>query len=289
MTLLATGNSARIDTRFVAEVAIWLRFYLIVLARALWFRAVRARGPAILFVPDLPQPWYMVRIAALWAGFRIARTAATADLAFYFEDVTTSVPPPPPSALHYNFGCGDIAKSRVAALFAEAAGYPLAIDPARFDGPAVEKGEANGAHDGRIVHCPLIARAGRVYQRLIDTIGDDGIHREYRTHVVGGRVVAVWEKRRAAAERFLPPNLSARRIAIDAVFSVDERALIARFTVAMGLDWAGLDVLRDRADGRIYIIDANKTDAGPIIALPLAEKLEAVATLARALTALTAG
>ena len=92
----------------------------------------------------------------------------------------------------------------------------------------------------------------------------------------------VWIKRRRAAERFLPPNLSVIRAAPEQVFSAEERAAIARFTAAMGADWCGLDILRD-ADGRIYIVDVNKTDAGPIIALPLREKLASTAILAKAL------
>jgi hypothetical protein len=44
-------------------------------------------------------------------------------------------------------------------------------------------------------------------------------------------------------------------------------------------------VLRDAADGRLYIVDANRTDMGPPIALKLTEKLEATRLLARALSA----
>ncbi len=50
----------------------------------------------------------------------------------------------------------------------------------------------------------------------------------------------------------------------------------------IGADWCALDILRDR-DGRIYVVDVNKTDAGPIIALPMIEKLRSTAMLARAL------
>jgi hypothetical protein len=51
----------------------------------------------------------------------------------------------------------------------------------------------------------------------------------------------------------------------------------------MHLDWGGLDVLRDRADGRLYVVDVNKTDMGPPIALPWADKLRATRLMARAL------
>ena len=39
-------------------------------------------------------------------------------------------------------------------------------------------------------------------------------------------------------------------------------------------------ILRDRADGRLYIVDANKTDMGPPIALPIPPKLMAVRMIA---------
>lgn len=47
------------------------------------------------------------------------------------------------------------------------------------------------------------------------------------------------------------------------MLSKEEQTRIARFAAAMRLDFKGLDVLRDRGDGRIYIVDANKTDTGP--------------------------
>ena len=51
----------------------------------------------------------------------------------------------------------------------------------------------------------------------------------------------------------------------------------------MRLDWGGLDVLRHAGDGKIYIVDVNKTDMGPPLALPIKEKLSAVKTLGLAL------
>lgn len=61
--------------------------------------------------------------------------------------------------------------------------------------------------------------------------------------------------------------------------------MMTLFTEKLGLDWGGLDVLRDLDDGRIYIVDANKTDMGPPLALPLREKLRATHMLASALDA----
>jgi len=283
IVLIQTGNSATIDRALLAEVAIWVGCYLAVRLAAL--RHIGRARRSIWFTPSVPHPRYMVRIAAIWAGIRVAPNPETADAAFFFEDATSSVPPSPQHARAYNFDCGDISKGRVARVFGEVFGYPLAVDPATWRGPAVEKSEANGTHDGRIVECPTPARAGFVYQRVIDTV-EDGLSIDLRTHAVGGRVVAVWIKRRHAAARFQPANVSVTRTAPEAVFTAAEQTRIATFTQAMGADWAGLDILRDRSSGRIYIVDVNKTDAGPIIALSLADKLRSVATLARALTAL---
>ena len=72
------------------------------------------------------------------------------------------------------------------------------------------------------------------------------------------------------------------------VFSEAEMARIAAFNAAMGLDWGTLDILRDVDDGRIYIVDVNKTDVGPVLQLSMRDKLRSTRTIARALRALIA-
>ena len=151
-----------------------------------------------------------------------------------------------------------------------------------WTGPAVEKGELNGAHDGRIVQCPMRPLPGRHYQRLVDT-SQDGMAHDLRTACIGRRPVAVWIKRKAAGDRFAIHNRSVTLHEPAAVFSPGELEAIGRFLVAMHIDWAGLDILRDRTSGRIYIVDVNKTDVGPIIALSFWDKLRSTAILARAL------
>nr|WP_295660284.1 hypothetical protein [Polymorphobacter sp.] len=284
IVLAKTGNSAAIDRALLGEVATWVGCFLLIRARALF--VARRPGRSIWFTPDVPHPRYMVRIAAIAAGITVARTPGEATAAFFFEDATSSVAPAVDHDRAFNFGCGDISKSRVARVFAEVFGYPLALDPARWHGDAVEKSEANGTHDGRVVACPYVAQPGKVYQCLVDTVRADGFAYDLRTHVVGGSVVAVWVKQRDAAGRFLPPNRAATLVDPATVFSPAELARIGAFATAMGADWAGLDILRDEPSGRIYIVDVNKTDAGPIIALPVAAKLRSVAVLAKALTAL---
>lgn len=284
VTLRKTGNTVAFDRRLLAEVAGWLLFQAVVLVRRLSRPRSRHR---IWFIPDVPHPRYMVRAAALWAGIGVAASAEAATASFYFEDATRGqvlAAPPGPS---FNFGCHDISKSRVAAVFADVFGYPLSLDPRAYHGSAVEEAEQNGAHDGRIVDCPREPRAGKTYQRLIDTTDADGAVTDLRTHCIGGKAVVVRVKRRPSAARFLAPNKSVERRRPDEIYSTGELAQIAAFTRAMEADWCSLDILRDR-DGRIYVVDVNKTDAGPIVALSLREKLAGVAILSAALEALLA-
>ena len=166
-------------------------------------------------------------------------------------------------------------------MFNEVFGYPLAVDPRRHHGPMVEKSEHNGAHDGRIVVGPLEPRPGLVYQRVVDNTRDDGRVEDLRCPTALGALDVVFRKRRPARARFANVNTEVVLTSAEDCFTAEERATLHAFVRAMRLDWGGLDVLRDRRDGRLYVVDVNKTDMGPPTALPLADKLAAVERLAR--------
>ena len=283
--MLKTGATARLDASVIFEVAVWLLFYFCLQLRAVWIAASRRVAPTIAFTPDIPRPWYLVRSAAAWRGMRLVEEAK-ADAVMFFEDATWSAAPSfPAHAAVFNFACLDISKSRVADIFETVFGYPLAIDPQTHRGPAVAKSEVNSLHDGRVVECPCDPLPGLVYQRLIDT-SDGASLCDLRTPCVGGRPVLVLEKRRPANKLFSVHNRRVRLLSPDNVFSSAELTSIGAFCGMFGLDWGSLDILRDRISGRIYIVDVNKTDVGPVIALPLLAKLRSTALLAEALEAL---
>jgi hypothetical protein len=277
-----TGAEIPLNAATLAGFARWLPFYLAVEARRL--SLAFADRPAIWFAPVRPRPWYLVWAALAWSGVRVARSPEEASAAFYFEDSTRGPAPPATHRRRINFGCTDISKSRVAEVFEEVFGYPLALDPERYVGEAVEKGEANGVHDGRVVPCPTRRRPGRVYQRLVDNL-DRGEAVDLRTPFVGGRPVVVFVKRRPVEERFANANTSIRLARPEDVFTPREIDALSRFAAAMRLDWGGLDILRDRRTGQLYVVDVNKTDMPPL-ALPWLDKLRAASRLGRALTAL---
>jgi hypothetical protein len=276
-----TGAVIPLDRALVSEAANWLGLYAAIRAKMALNR-LGPPGPKIWFAPDRPRPWYLIWAAAAWTGVGIARTPEEACASFYFDDATQGRPPARWHSRAFNYACTDISKSRVAQVFEEVFGYPLSVDPERGFGPAVEKGEANGAHDGRLVSLPTPARPGRTYQRLIDNV-EDGLAVDLRTPVVGGKPVLVFIKRRPVADRFANHNSRVSLTRPQDVFSDAEIDKLGEFSRAMGLDWGGLDVLRDRASGRLYVVDVNKTDMGPPIALPFADKIAALARLGRAL------
>jgi len=284
----STGADLPLDRALAGEALVWFAYYAPVRVRAAWARLTRP-GPRIWFTPQTPRPWYLVWAAMAWSGARIAASPEQADAAVYFEDSARGSPPDAGPARRVNYGCTDVTKSHVAKVFEQVFGYPLAIDPTTAIGPVVEKGEDNGVHDGRIVQAPCPALPGKTYQRLIDNSGaasgPDHVD-DLRTPCVGGRPALVFIKRRHKTDRFANHNSFVSLVTPDQVFSAEEIETIGRFCAAMRLDWGGLDILRDRESGRLYIVDVNKTDMGPPIALPLAAKLTATRLLADAFLAL---
>lgn len=98
---------------------------------------------------------------------------------------------------------------------------------------------------------------------------------DLRTSTVGGKPVCVFVKRREVTKRFLNTNTEVLLRTPEEVFSQAELDQISAFTREIGLDWGGVDVLRDRNDGKLYIVDANKTDMGPPIGRNLPDKIKA--------------
>ncbi len=257
-------------------------------------RVLKRRGPRarISFFPKKPRSFYAIWPVCHLADVKITDDHAAADLHFYFEDREFLTAPrrAPTAKPAFNVGCFDIRKSVVARVFEETFGYALAIDPRNWRGPAVEKSEGNGRHDGHVIDCPIAApKRDHVYQRLVENTFDGRDHIDIRTPIVGGKIPFVYLKRRKPALRFSNENYRVDLVDADALLSPDEQRKISAFAAAMHLDFGGIDVLRDRGDGRIYIVDANKTDMGPPSALKSQDKLKAMRGLADAFSAMVDG
>lgn len=245
--------------------------------------ALRPRAPTIVtavFPLTKPRPWYL-----LWGALRQAgvRSGSDGALAVHFSDDTTRAAEPCKDKIHINCLCTDISKSHVAEIFGSVFGYGLSLDPETATTSFLEKGEANGVHDAHIRTSPTSRQDNRVYQKLIDNRTEDGTVLDFRCPTVFGKIPLVFLKERPIDQRFANLNTRVRLSTAEAHFSNEEIEKIATFCAAMNLQWGGLDILRDKADGRLYIVDVNKTDMGPPLALPIKEKLFAVKTLGNAL------
>jgi hypothetical protein len=281
-----TGHRIVPDLSLLHSIFIWFCFYFFAQTWRTWRRVTGHKRPTIAFYPDKPRPWYFIWPVMHVSGAKLIDDVSKADIVFQFDDSTetdNAVPAVKDGARLVNFCCQDVSKTTVAEVFERASGYTLKVDPTTHQGRMVEKSELNAAHDGRVLEGPLDAPVeGKAYQLLIDNEIEGGLVEDLRCCLVGGRPTVVFRKRRPLERRFLNENVEVLLDEPANCYTADEIAVIERFAAELGLDWGGVDILRDRMSGRIYIVDANKTDMGPPVALKLAAKLRATRRMARA-------
>jgi hypothetical protein len=276
----------RVRDRLLRERSAYCRFY-----RAKRFYTALLSGPggpfkrvatlarrlahprAMLIYPETPQPDSVVHKICCVLNLRLTRDlAAPADGAMFYEDLEADKTHARPDAairalggrrFVANLGCTDVSKVRVERAFVTEFGYSSFVDPETHAGVCVMKSDLNALHDGRIIRCPAPREPGVVYQKVLNNETGGGFVVDHRVPVFRGHVPFVYLKHRPLETRFSNTNAFVRIAQPDAVFSADELAGIVRFCAAIGLDYGELDVLRDKADGRIYIIDVSKTPWGP--------------------------
>ena len=274
-----TGADIRFNRALFKDIYTWT-----VYAVTEKLRSLPSKQPFTLAVyPETIRPWYLIWGIFLKAGFKIksAEKARDPDLAIHFLDESVTSPPKLPNSLNsLNFSCTDITKSRVASVFEEVFGYPLSVNP-DSDTRFVAKSEGNGKHDGEILQGPIKPQPGMVYQKIVNNETDDGHVADLRCPTLHGRPLLVFIKERPVDKRFKNMNARARIEKPSDIFSEDELSLISQYCKKMRLDFGGIDVLRDKDSGKIYIVDVNKTDMIPL-ALPLREKLRAIDIMAEA-------
>lgn len=221
------------------------------------------------FHPDYPdREFYTIVALFLRLGYFATRDPeAPFDFAVSWKDATWLDEDPLLTGIArrtpvVNLACRDISKLRVEKVFCEVFGRQTLLDPREHSGRLVEKHNEN-ALGGRVVTGPIAAPDSRfVYQRLIETGREDRMV-EYRLPVVFDRLPLVYEQEKALPNETIKTEKFRLSLAeVDAVFSSAEQAGIRAFCCGMGLDFGELDILRDKADGEIYILDANKTPGG---------------------------
>ena len=178
-----------------------------------------------------------------------------------------------------HFSCG---KDNVARCFAAAFGYGLSVNPETTAGPMVRKSLRNAAHDGVIVNGPVKAEEGFSYALLVDNqVGD--LVEDVRLPIVGRTIPFAYLKYRPVSSRFSNKNSYSGMAGCASVLSAEERSSVLEFARLIGLEFGEIDALRDRASGRLYIVDANNTASGPPNGLSAVESALAVDLVADAI------
>ena len=195
------------------------------------------------------------------------------DLAVYWKSATYSEPDPMLAGLAryrsvVNFRCNDISKSHVNQIFMDVFGYTASVDPLTFNGKCVRKSNLNALHDGKVIECPIVkADENCIYQKVIDNVTNDGLIMDFRVPIVNQTIPFVFLYFRPTEIRFSSEIKNIKIANTTEIFKEEECKNIIRFCDQLGLDYGELDVLRDRRDGKIYIVDANTTPHGPPIHL----------------------
>jgi hypothetical protein len=258
--------------------------------RFLLARAIRRQTGAVYFAPDRPMIVYSIwKICHELGLIMTADPARPHRLAVHWEDATfdkSSPPDPlPPNRPPVNARCMDISKSAVERAMVGAFGYGLAIDPATHVGPYVRKSEENAAHDGVVLDTPTSAEPGYVYQRLADNLIDADRLVDLRIPILGRQLPLVYLRFRSVRERFTQVHKRVEAVPTASAISEDEVVHLRTFADLLGLDFGELDGVRDRTDGRLYIVDANKTPAGPPAHMAFWPGVLATRTIAKAFEA----
>ena len=234
----------------------------------------------ILFYPEGPMPHCVIYKILMFLGYRVTTDPQKdCDLAIKYWHGFDGNPfsseksfPQLKSTKQngvkvLNFRCNDISKVRVNSVFKKTFGYPLSVDPSKYNGKCVMKLNWNALHKGQIIECPTELREGDfVYQKLIQNETGDGFVEDMRVPIFGNKTPFVYLKYRSVKDRFIDrvhTNTKATIVEVSDVLSENELTNIYRFCERIGMDYGELDVLRDKDDGRIYIVDANNAPSGP--------------------------
>lgn len=254
------------------------------------FKPAAARK-SIAFFPQPVGPWYNIWMTTQILDMKITVDENGADYIFAFDDLTQT-----DSALQLsernlekaiNHRVRDIGKNYVGNVFKSVFGYSVSVDPTKHIGPVVCKSDLNGTHDGVIIECPIMPEqvlGDHAYQRLIDSTFNGKTAEDLRIAYAFGKIAVVFHKHKSLDARFGTTYLSTDIRIAEEVFSNQEIKSICDFCAKMGLDYGAVDIMRDKHDGRIYIVDVNKT-CMPVLSLKLKNQLDAQMRVAAAFQA----
>jgi len=223
----------------------------------------------VLFLPEYPdKEFYTIVAIFMRLGYFASNDPDSAfDFGFSWKDSTWLEPIPVLEQVAkqkpvLNLNCRDISKRKVEAVFSRVFGYSTFVDPTEGTGPIVQKYDEN-ASGGFVVERPLKQIDPKfIYQKLLDSSRGNAMV-EYRVPVVPGSIPLVYtEYKDIPTDRIKTAKQSIEIGEPSDIFSPQELKDIGEFCSGIGLDFGELDIIRANNDGKIYILDANKTPGG---------------------------
>ncbi|MFW5805834.1 MAG: hypothetical protein ACOCVX_04825 [Bacteroidales bacterium] len=229
-----------------------------------WFKN-GFKSKTILVYPHYPSRRSTIYLLAKQLNYNVTnRPNKKFDFAIYWEYLTfrkefeylESV------ARHkkvINLYSRDISKKTVDQAVQSIFDYSTFINPLLYKGKIVKKNDINAIHDGTILNSPVDKKEdGYIYQILINNTTDDGMVVDIRVPIIFGTLSFVYEKFKPVDDRFGHPDRSFVRDIHD-LLTGEEINSINRLCEHMKLEFGEMDVLRDRKNGKIYVIDVNNT------------------------------
>jgi len=158
----------------------------------------------------------------------------------------------------------DISKVNVEKDFYAVFKYSTFVNPLVYKGKAVKKNDINAKHDGKIIDCPIDKTENEyIYQILIDNSHNDNLVMDIRVPVVKNLLDFVYIKYRNINERFTNTTIKTDLKHVTEIFSENEIELLNKFCEKNYFEYGELDVLRNKNDNKIYVVDVNNTPLGP--------------------------
>jgi hypothetical protein len=238
----------------------------------------------VLFYPQYPQRYTVIYKVISALKYNITNNPLVKHhLAIYWDNTTYRKPDSTIIKMAekeriLNIKCIDISKTNVDSVFNEVFGYSCRVDSRTYSGLMVKKSEINASHDGIVVHGPTEPEKGFIYLKLINNEFNDHLVVDMRIPIVNGKMPLVYLKYKGKATRFAhyrKIELKRKKPEVHPVKSLlsqEEIDKITLFCQKMGLDYGEIDVLRDKDDQKLYIIDVNNTPHGPSVGKKLREE-----------------
>lgn len=233
---------------------------------------VNKRHFNVLFYPDYPKTGSTVARTLRAMNINITNNPKEGyDIVFFWLDKTEIESPErilAPLGLKskaFNQNCTDISKSTVDNIFEDIFGYSIKVNPTTFEGKCLEKCDENALGQMGEITCPISnPKEGYVYQKIIDNTVNEDYIADMRVIIFGDDIPFIIDKWIPRAKRYKQNGKTTldykyHRKNTDDLLSKEEQANIIKMAKIMGLDCGEMDILRDKTDGKIYIIDVNKT------------------------------